>query len=99
MQLDRFRCPDGPVAQESADHSANNGRGTSLNFVRRDEVDYDVVVVAGVKSDIIAATFGNGADHGECAITVEGGNLDCASVFNLTKAAPKFDWKLDAADG
>src|SRR5436190_1978096 len=99
MKFDGIRGPNGPMAQESADHPVNDGRAVAHDLVGREQVVHDVVVVASVESNIVAAAFGNGADYREGAIAVEGGDLDCASVLDLAEAAPKFDRQVDAADG
>ena len=58
-------------------------------FVRIEQVGDDVVVVAGVEGDVIAAAFGYGADDGECAVAVERGDFDRAGVWDFAEAAPE----------
>src|SRR4029078_5075866 len=67
--------------------------------VLSNQIANDVVVVTGVEGDVVAAAFGSGADDDRRAVTVERGDFDRASVFDLAKAAPELYWHVDAADG
>src|SRR6476620_8150044 len=87
------------MAQKSADHAANNGRGSIFELVRRKKVAHDVVVVASVEGDVVAATFGYGANDGECAVAIKGGDFDGAHIWDVAEVTPEFIGEFDAADG
>ena len=53
------------------------------------KVGDDVVVVAGVEGDVIAAGFHDGAHDVEGLIAVERGHLDGDDVFDLGEATPE----------
>ena len=61
----------------------------ALEAERRDEVADDVVVVAGVERDVVAARFGDGADHVERLIAIERRDLDRHDPRNLRETPPE----------
>src|SRR6516162_10917883 len=66
--------PDRPMTQKPADHPALHGLFFHLKDVRRQQVHNNVVIVAGIESDIVAARFGYGTDNVEGLVAVERGN-------------------------
>ena len=54
-QLDRPASPDRPVAQQPAHDPPLDLAAADLEAVRGQQVEHDVVVVAGVKGDVVAA--------------------------------------------
>ena len=92
--------PDGPVAEEAADDSADDGPAAGeFDAVRSEEVQDDVVVVAGVEGDVGPAGVGDGADDVEGLVAVEGGNLDGQNVGDFGEASPEGVGEDSAADG
>ena len=71
----------------------------ALHGEGRQQVEHDVVVVAGVQRD---ALFGAGRDHAahhvERAVAVEGRHLDGDDVVDGGEAAPELRRQRDAAD-
>ncbi len=70
----RTLCPDPPVAEQAADNVAVGMRAARCVSKRNgvSEVADDVVVVAGVERDVVAAGFGDGADDIDRLIPIEG---------------------------
>ena len=81
--------PDGPLAEESADDAAFDGPAARVEPKGSEEVGYDVVVVAGVKGDIVAAGFDEGADDVDGLVAIEGGDFDGDDVFDFGEAVPE----------
>ena len=54
-----------------------------------DQVHDDVVVIAGVEGDIVAARFGDGAHHIQSLVSVEGSDLDGDDIVNFRKSPPE----------
>ena len=71
---------------------------TALHRKGQQQIEHDVVVVAGVQRD---ALFGAGSDHAahhvERAVAVEGCHLDGDDVVDLGKAPPEVHRQCDAA--
>ena len=67
---------------------------------RNEQVEHDVVVVAGIERDAVArAGLDHAANDIERAIAVERRNLDGNDVFDLRKTPPERYRQHDAADG
>src|SRR5690606_10682321 len=71
-KLDGTLRPDGPLAQQPAD----DARGGRTEEEGSEEIVDDVVVVAGVEGEVPASAVGDGADHVEGGVAVEGRDLD-----------------------
>jgi len=52
-------------------------------------VHTDFVVVAGIERDVVAAGFGDGADHVQSLVPVEGSDLDGDHVLDFGEAPPE----------
>ena len=97
-KLDRPARPDRPVAQQPADDPrARLGRRPEAE--RRQQVEHDVVVVAGVEGDVVAAGLGDGADHVERLVAVERGDLDRDDALDLGEPPPERDRSSRPAHG
>jgi hypothetical protein len=97
--LDGLLGPDAPVSEEATDDAAFDVTVADLEAEGGDEVGDDVVVVAGVEGDVVAAGLGDGADDVEGLVAVEGGHLDGDDVLDLGEAAPEGVGEGAAADG
>jgi len=87
--------PDAPLAEEAAvDVARASGEGE-----RGEEVGEDVVVVAGVEGNVVAAGSEDGADDVECAVAVEGGDFDGDKLRDVGERAPERVTENAAADG
>ena len=87
--------PDAPLAEEAAvDVARAPGEGE-----RSEEVGEDVVVVAGVEGNVVAAGSEDGADDVECAVAVEGGDFDGDKFRDVGERAPERVTENAAADG
>jgi len=96
-QLDRLVRPAAPVAEESAANPHPLFAGSGDDPVPGQEVDYNVVIVAGVEGDV-APGFGDGAHHVESLVAVERRHLDCQHVVDLGELLPEFVRQRAAAD-
>src|SRR5262245_36158329 len=97
-KLHRFASPDGPVAEETADDAALYGFAVGVKGKRSEQIQNNVVVVAGVEGDV-ATGFGDGADDVEGLIAIEGSNFYGDDVFDLCELAPEFVGENAATDG
>src|SRR5205823_5550337 len=97
--LDRRLGPDRPVAQQAADDAALHELGAFLEAVGRDQVHDDVVVVAGVQSDVVASCLDDCADDVDRLVAVEGSDLDGYDVFDLGELSPEREGEHTSADG
>jgi len=87
--------PDAPLAEEAAvDVARASGEGE-----RGEEVGEDVVVVAGVEGNVVAAGSEDGADDVECAVAVERGNFDGDKFRDVGERAPERITENAAANG
>src|SRR5205809_6192901 len=96
QEVHRLAGPDCPLAEEPA-HDApfesnfpltlpyppRGEGGDADKSKRRQQVHNDVVVVSGVKSDVVAAVLDDGADYILRSIAVKGGDFDRHDVVNL----------------
>ena len=53
------------------------------------QVHHDIVVVAGVKRDVVTTGLGDGTDHVAGLVAVEGSDFDGDNILNLRKPAPE----------
>src|SRR4051812_17935275 len=67
--------------------------------IRGHEVEDDVVVVARIKSDVVAAGFNHGPHDINGLISIERRHLDGHDIFNFGKLPPKRKWQNASADG
>jgi hypothetical protein len=87
--------PHTPLAEEAAvdvTGAASKGEGC-------EEVGEDVVVVAGVESDVVAAGFKDGADDVEGAVAVEGCDFDGDEAGDVGEGTPEAVGKYASTDG
>ena len=89
--------PDRPVPQQPAHDAALDGAAAHVEAIRREQVEHDVVVVAGVERDVVAAGLGDGADDVERLVAVEGGDLDGDDVLDLHEPPPERERQHAAA--
>ena len=97
QQFDRLSRPDRPVAQQPADDPALDRAARPREAVRRQQVQHDVVVVAGVERDVVAARLGHGADDVERLVAVERRDLDGDDVLDLGEPPPERERQHAAA--
>jgi len=76
------------MAEESADDAAFDLLALDGKNVRREEVEDDVVVIAGIERNI-AAGFGHGADDIQSLITIERSDFDGDDIFDFGEFAPE----------
>ena len=98
---DRASRPDRPVAEQAAAEAHGDRPAVAHRGERRDEIEHDVVVVAGVERD---AVFGAGLDDAahdvERAVAVERRDLDRDDVLDRGEAGPERERPASqAADG
>src|SRR5690606_21659118 len=80
----------GPLAQKSAHEADRTDVVSRRELGLADEVEEDMVVVAGVEGDLVrAARSGQRSHHVERLIPIERGDLDRYDRFQLEEAAPK----------
>ncbi len=99
-QFDRRLHPDAPVAEQPAlDAHASTARPFADSDERREQVEHDVVVVAGVERDAVGgAGLDHAAHHVERAVAVERRDLDGDDVLDRREAAPERHRQHEAAD-
>ena len=66
---------------------------------RRQQIHHDVVVVAGVEREVVAACLSHGANDVESLVTVERGDFDGNRIVNLREASPERTGQQPAAGG
>src|SRR3954470_7525109 len=88
-QTNGLVSPNGPMAQQSANNAALGRFSNRFKTERRDQIDHDVVIVAGVKRDVVAPAFNRGANHVNRLIPIEWRDFDRDDVFDLRKSPPK----------
>ena len=99
QQLHRRAHPDRPVAQEPTAETQRDRSAVAHDRVRRDQVQHDVIVVAGVEADaLFGVRFGDAAHHVERTVAIERCDLDRHHVVDLRKAAPEPRAERDPAD-
>ena len=89
--------PYGPMAEKAADDAALDGLSIHLKGEWRNKIEDDVVVVAGVESDV-ASRVGDAAEHVERLIAVERSDFDSDDIFDFRETAPEGVRKNAAAD-
>lgn len=88
----KFNClarPHCPLAEEPSCKSPFHSATVDVESMRREKIEDDVIIVARVECDVIAAGFGNGADHIKCAVSIKGGDLDRDHRREFREAPPK----------
>ncbi len=97
--LDRGPGPHAPVAEQPALDAHAHLFGAALHGEGHQQVEHDVVVVAGVQRDAVLGARRDHAAHDvERAVAVEGRDLDRDHVVDGGEAAPEFHRQRDAAD-
>ena len=97
--LDRALRPHAPVAEQAAADAQRHRLVAAPHHKGRQQVQHDVVVVAGVQRDTLFGTgHGHAADHVERAVAVEGRHLDGDDVVDGREALPELRRQHDAAD-
>jgi hypothetical protein len=71
---------------------------TAIESERRQQVDDDVVVIAGVEGDIIATGLDHRLDDVNRLVAVEGGDLHADDFRDLRKLAPEAGGECASAD-
>src|SRR4051812_4906369 len=72
-----------------SEQSADDAPVFAGEMMRREEIKDDVVVIAGVKRDVVAPGVGDGADHVDRLVAVERRHLDGDDVFDLGESTPE----------
>lgn len=85
QQFDRTACPHRPVAEQSADDATL----FAVEAKRREKIDHDAVVVAGVEHDIVAPGLDHGADDVDGLVAAERRDFDSHDVFDFHKTTPE----------
>jgi hypothetical protein len=98
-EFDGAAGPNGPLAQEAADDAALDHAVVGFEAKGGEEIGDDVVIVAGVEGNIIAAGFGDGADYVDGLIAIEGSNFYRENIFDLGESPPEFIGQEASADG
>src|SRR5690348_12966314 len=92
---DRRLRPHCPMSEQAT----SNPYGISTEIEESEQVIQNVVIVSGVKSDVLgAARLDKGAYHVERLITIKRCYLDCHYVVNLEKAAPELEGQRSSSD-
>src|SRR5579872_5478566 len=89
MKLDRLTRPNRPMPQKTSDNSSHRFLAVALETKRSQEVHHDVVVVASIERNVIAARFNDRANDVDCLIAVERSNFDGYNRVNFGKTAPE----------
>ena len=93
-RVQTLQCPSRPPRMRTRHRLA-----VALHRERREQVEHDVVVVAGVERDAVLGARGHhAADHVERAVAVEGRHLDRDDVVDRGEAAPELHRQGNAAD-
>ena len=87
------------MPEQAADDAADDGAAGALEAERRHQVGDDVVVVARVERDVVAAGVDDRADDVERLVAVEGRDLDRDHALDLGEAPPEGVRERPAADG
>src|SRR5215813_1319614 len=99
QQLDGALHPDAPVAEQPSLDADGVRHALDHDRERRNEVEDDVVVVAGIERDPVGCA---GLDYAsqdvEGAVAVERRNLDGDYVLDRGESALERDRKWDAAN-
>ncbi len=96
--FDRAACPDAPVAEQTAADAHRDFGVAGLDDKRRQQIEHDVVVVAGVqRHPVLRAGSDDAANHIERAVAVERRHLDRDHVVDCREAAPELGRQRDAA--
>src|SRR5580765_4505009 len=76
------------MTQDSPDHPPVDGCAVHLECERGKQVHDDVVIVAGVKTDV-SSRFGHCPYHVDGLITVEWSDLDGDDIIDVREIAPE----------
>jgi hypothetical protein len=68
---------------------SNNAALFAAETIRSQKIGDDVVIVAGVKGDVIAPGFNDGTHDIERLVAIEGRHLDGDDVLNFSEATPE----------
>lgn len=90
--------PNSPVAEEAANDAEFFEVAVDLETIGREQVHYDVVVIAGVERDF-AARFRDGANDVQCVVAIEGRDFDRHDILDLDESAPEVAGKKAPTDG
>src|SRR5690349_9876163 len=82
-------CPHRPVSQEPANNAAFRRLSSDDKSMGCEEVQQDVVVVAGVERDVASTGVGDRSDDIERLVAVERGDLDGDDVFDFREPSPE----------
>ncbi len=94
-RVQHAQCPSKPPANRSV-----WGLAVDRDLVRRQEVEQDVVVVAGVERDLVGPSgLRHGAEHVERLVPVERRDFDGDDVRDLGERAPEIDGQHPPTDG
>ena len=78
------------MAEQAAAETQRDRPRLAHHGERRDEVEHDVVVVAGIERDaVLGAGLGNAAQHVERAVAIERRDLDGDDVVDRGEPGPE----------
>ncbi len=91
--------PHAPVPEQATPDAHVDLLVAALDGERREQIEHDVIVVAGVQRDALFGAGGHDAAHHiERAVAVEGCHLDRDDVVDQREAAPELHRQRNAAD-
>src|SRR6516162_303433 len=97
---DRSAGPDRPVPKQPAAKPDHDALSRSLHHKRREEVEYDVIIVAGIERDALLGACCHKTTHDiERGVAVEWSDLDGDDVVDRREPGPESAAKRDAAHG
>jgi hypothetical protein len=88
-QLYCLSRPNRPLAQETTNKAPLNLSVSSLESERSKEIQNDVIIISGIKSDILAPRFRHGAKDVERLIAIKRRDLDRHDIVNFNELAPE----------
>src|SRR5579884_2123807 len=98
QQLDRLPCPHRPLAEQPADDASLDGPSTDGKAIGREQIENDVIVIAGVQGNILAAGLGDGTNNIEGLVAIERRDLDGHHALNFEELPPEAIRQKTAAD-
>jgi hypothetical protein len=98
QQFRRTSRPDSPVTQQAAYDAVRFRSLSDSKNVRRDKIHHNVVIVAGVESDV-ASRLRHGPNNIEGLVAIERSNFDGDHVLDFREFPPKTVGQHAATDG
>ena len=97
--FDGLSRPDRPLAEHPAHHAQFDAAiGRDFKAIGREQIQNDMVVVAGIESNVAPASLGHCAHHVDGVVTVERRDFDRDNIFQFNEAPPKGEREHPATD-